>query len=89
MKDKGKLKEALFYNIISFKSDLYQSLSSIGDLSRSTRVIKIRDGTEYEEMIGVKREWIYPLHKSDGSAYYDVAIMELGNLKKESKYESL
>lgn len=33
-------------------------------------------------MIGVKREWIYPLHKSDGSAYYDVAIMELGNLKK-------
>ena len=45
--------------------------------------IKIREGTEYEEVIGVKRSWIYQYRKtapacSQGPAYYDIAILELG-----------
>ena len=41
----------------------------------------IRDGTKYEEVIGVRREWVYPWRFVDDSlesAYYDIAVMELG-----------
>ena len=43
----------------------------------------IRDGTEYEEVLGVKREWIFPWRNfaNDGphiGVYYDIAILELG-----------
>ena len=32
-----------------------------------TRSIVIREETEYEEVIGVKREWLYPLRKNSSS----------------------
>ena len=53
------------------------------DPRRSDLSIKIREGTEYEEVIGVKRSWIYQYRKtapacSQGPAYYDIAILELG-----------
>ena len=46
----------------------------------------IRDGTKYEEVIGVRREWIHPWRTaatrgaSGGTppVYYDIAILELG-----------
>ena len=38
----------------------------------------IRDGTKYEEVIGVRREWVYPWRFDLASAYYDIAVMELG-----------
>ena len=46
----------------------------------------IRDGTKYEEVIGVRREWIHPWRSaairgaSGGTppVYYDIAILELG-----------
>ena len=52
----------------------------------------IRDGTKYEEVIGVRRQWVYPWRtvaeegsSTQGSSsigrlpvYYDIAIMELG-----------
>ena len=46
-----------------------------------TQTIKIRDGTKYEEFIGVKRFWTYPHRDSTCTAqngYYDLTIMELG-----------
>ena len=51
---------------------------------RSDLSIKIREGTEYEEVIGVKRNWIYQYRRtaficgSRDNAYYDIAILELG-----------
>lgn len=53
------------------------------------RVVKIRDGTKDEELIGVRRVWAHPyqakMKKPRHAAiqhpvYYDLAIMELGNL---------
>ena len=46
----------------------------------------IRDGTKYEEVIGVRREWIHPwrtaaIRGASGGTppvYYDIAILELG-----------
>ena len=52
----------------------------------------IRDSTKYEEVIGVRRHWVYPWRKlaEEGSSiqgsssigrlpvYYDIAILELG-----------
>ena len=46
------------------------------DPKTNTQIIKIRDGTEYEELIGVRRYWKHPF-RFDG-AYYDITIMELG-----------
>ena len=46
-----------------------------------TRTILIREETEHEELIGVKRVWLHPLRNTTSygkSAYYDIAIMELG-----------
>jgi hypothetical protein len=40
--------------------------------------VTIRDGTKYEEVIGVRREWVYPWRFDLASAYYDIAVMELG-----------
>ena len=62
---------------------------SIVDKRRNTRSIKIRADTKYEEIIGIKREWIHPLRDSISNcnlspAYYDLAILELG--KKCYKY---
>ena len=45
--------------------------------------MKIRDGTKYEESIGVKREWSHPWRLSGVTGvYYDIAILELGIKKK-------
>ena len=60
--------------------------SSIGDkIINTTRSIKIRSDTKYEETIGIKREWIHPLRATISNckgiispAYYDLAILELG-----------
>ena len=46
----------------------------------------IRDGTKYEEVIGVRREWIHPWRDAamrgaiggTPPVYYDIAILELG-----------
>ena len=46
--------------------------------------IKKRNG----KFRNIREVHINPLYNGK-SAYYDVAIMELGNLKKKSKYESL
>ena len=56
---------------------------SIADKRGNTRSIKIRADTKYEEIIGIKREWIHPLRDSISDcnlspAYYDLAILELG-----------
>ena len=56
---------------------------SIADKRGNTRSIKIRADTKYEEIIGIKREWIHPLRDSISKcnlspAYYDLAILELG-----------
>ena len=48
-------------------------------MKTGTRTIKIREQTEYEELIGIKREWVHPLrHLYNNSLYYDIAILELG-----------
>ena len=39
----------------------------------------IRQGTEFEEVMNVKRFWINPWRESTlGSAYYNVVVMEFG-----------
>ena len=46
-----------------------------------TQVVQIRDGTIYQELIGVKRVWVHPWRDAVcqiSSAYYDITIMELG-----------
>ena len=44
-----------------------------------TRLIKIREGTNFEELIGVKREWTHPKrYFHQHSPYFDISIMELG-----------
>ena len=56
------------------------------DNERKSRTVTIRDGTKYEEVIGVRREWIHPWRSAamrGGSGftppvYYDIAILELG-----------
>ena len=48
------------------------------DKAKLTRSVTIRDGTKYEEVIGVRREWVYPWRFDLASAYYDIAVMELG-----------
>ena len=56
------------------------------DPQKNTRVVKIRDGTDDEELIGVRRVWGHPyrskvkFHGSQEPVYYDIAIMELGML---------
>ena len=48
------------------------------------RVVKIRDGTKDEELIGVRRTWAHPYqskiqkHGIQHPVYYDLAILELG-----------
>ena len=42
-----------------------------------TRTLSIRDNTPYEEVIGIKREWQYPLY-THPEFYYDIAVFELG-----------
>ena len=49
------------------------------NLKTGTRTITIRADTEYEELIGIKREWVHPYrHLYKNSLYYDIAILELG-----------
>ena len=53
------------------------------DKRTTTKEITIRLGTDYEEKIGVKREWIHPWRGSKKSlqpAYYDIVVQELGKL---------
>ena len=51
--------------------------------------MKIRDGTKDEELIGVKREFVYKMRNNGftntcpsilSPVYYDFAILELGNI---------
>ena len=49
----------------------------------------IRDGTKYEEVIGVRREWVYPWRFDLASAYYDIAVMELGKRPVLLQYQCL
>ena len=42
------------------------------------RTITIRDGTEYEEIFEVKREFAHPLYIYP-KFYNDIGILELGN----------
>ena len=53
--------------------------------SGGTRTINIRDGTDYEEIIEVRRIFQHPLY-SYPKLYYDVGIMELER-KIEYDYE--
>ena len=49
--------------------------------NKQTRECYIRRGTDQEEIIGIKREWIHPWRKTIESfnpAYYDVVVQELG-----------
>ena len=49
-----------------------------------TQVVQIRDGTIYQELIGVKRVWVHPWRDAVcqiSSAYYDITIMELGTIE--------
>ena len=49
--------------------------------NRDTREVAVRRGTEFEEKIGVKREWIHPWRiskKTQQPAYYDIVVQELG-----------
>ena len=57
----------------------------MGSLKSDTRLVTIRSGTEDEEVIHVKREWIYKLRYEIPSCggvhtpvYYDIAIFEFG-----------
>ena len=42
--------------------------------------VTIRDGTIYQESIGVRRMWIHPQRNVVfyGAAYFDIAVLELG-----------
>ena len=42
--------------------------------------VTIRDGTIYQESIGVRRMWIHPQRNVAffGAAYFDIAVLELG-----------
>ena len=46
--------------------------------------VTIRDGTKFEEKIGVRRRWDHPgrAHVGFGSAYYDITVLELGKNDK-------
>jgi len=47
---------------------------------KNTQTIQIRDGTIYQEVIGVRRWWEQPWRKTtchSSTAYYDLTIMEL------------
>ena len=51
------------------------------DPRKNGREVSIRVGTEYQESIPVKREWIYPWRitkKTAQPAYYDIVVQELG-----------
>ena len=44
-----------------------------------TQAIKIRDGTKYEEVVGVRRYWKHLLRGyTNLTIYYDLTLMELG-----------
>ena len=59
-------------------------------MKTGTRTIKIRDQTEYEELIGIKREWVHPhRHLYNNSLYYDIAILELGKINTSKKKTQL
>ena len=52
------------------------------DFNREKLRFIIRQDTEFEEVMNVKRFWINPWRRSvstEGSAYYDIVIMEFGN----------
>ena len=48
--------------------------------NEETREVHIRTGTDQEEIIGIKREWVHPWRKTNknNAAYYDVVVQELG-----------
>ena len=57
--------------------------SSGFDPQQNTQIVQIRDGTEYQELIGVRRWWVQPWRETNcqGAApYYDLTIMELGKI---------
>ena len=50
-------------------------------MRKGSREVTIRGGSEYQEKIGVKREWIHPWRqtkKTSQPAYYDIVVQELG-----------
>jgi hypothetical protein len=50
---------------------------------KHTQTIQIRDGTIYQEVIGVRRWWEQPWRKTtchSSTPYYDLTIMELGKI---------
>ena len=83
---KGATEIVLYQKIPDQKENQPQKHTFINTFSgfnvyNNTQIVRIRDGTEYEEIIGVKRFWLHPLRGSTctGSpAYYDLTIMELG-----------
>lgn len=41
--------------------------------------VPIRQGTNFEEQIPIRRVWLYPLYNAGVSEYeYDIAVIELG-----------
>ena len=54
----------------------------VRDLNNEKLRFIIRQDTEFEEVMNVKRFWTNPWRSSvsiGGSAYYDIVIMEFGN----------
>ena len=53
--------------------------------------MSIRDNTPFREKIGVRRVWKHPVRESKEvpGAYYDIAIMELGKMKKNHKNQCI
>ena len=69
-------KTITYFNCFAF-------FSSGFDPQKNTQVVQIRDGTVYQEVIGVRRLWVQPWRNTNcksASVYYDLAIMELGKI---------
>ena len=55
--------------------------------AQQTQAIKIRDGTKYEEIVGVRRYWKHLLRGyTNLTIYYDLTLMELGEFMGVQKY---
>jgi hypothetical protein len=75
-------------NFINFQNQSIYAIvlpffSSGFDPQKNTQVVQIRDGTVYQEVIGVRRLWVQPWRNTNcksASVYYDLAIMELGKI---------
>ena len=71
--------QILYYFV---KATFFFPLSEF-DPQQNTLTVQIRDGTEYQELIGVRRWWVQPWRETNchfAAPYYDLAIMELGKI---------